>query len=410
MTSRTLLIGALGALVALAAVSVQAARNPAPTPSASQDARAALSQAQAAWEEARDRSANFRKQAEQAANEAERAARQSASIAAQIQSAEAGIGLAEARIGMLEQQGKALQRELAREQQPLVRLTGAMQLLARRPLALAVARRGSVEDLVHLRAVMASARPEFEQRTADLRSRIAERRQLRAGLEEAALTLRQQEQTLSARRAELAKIESRKRLLARQRGETARGENERALALGEEARDLDMLVGELDRAGALRERLAALPGPRLRPADPRTVQHAAASVRQPAAARNDDGAAPSPYLLPVTGRIVTGFGAPLPAGASRGLTIAPRPSAQVVAPAAGRVAFAGPYRGYGSIVIVEHAGGWTSLVTGLARTSADVGESVIAGAPIGVAGRGEPEVTLELRRAGAPVNPLDHAR
>ena len=101
-----------------------------------------------------------------------------------------------------------------------------------------------------------------------------------------------------------------------------------------------------------------------------------------------------------------GFGAPQGSGASSGLTLAPRPGAQVVAPAAGRVAFAGPYRGYGRIVIIEHAGGWTSLVTGLARTDVAVGEQLVAGAPLGIAAQARPEITLELRRDGEPVNPL----
>jgi septal ring factor EnvC (AmiA/AmiB activator) len=115
-----------------------------------------------------------------------------------------------------------------------------------------------------------------------------------------------------------------------------------------------------------------------------------------------------PYLLPVTGRTILGFGASATQGAepSRGLTLAPRASAQVVAPAAGRVAFAGPYRGYGRIVILEHPGGWTSLVTGLARTDVDVGERLVAGAPLGIAPASAPEITLELRRGGEPVNPL----
>ncbi|RIV90115.1 metalloendopeptidase, partial [Aurantiacibacter xanthus] len=118
---------------------------------------------------------------------------------------------------------------------------------------------------------------------------------------------------------------------------------------------------------------------------------------------------PSPYILPVTGRLVTGFGASAGGRASTGLTLAPIAGAQVVAPGAGRIAFAGAYRGYGQIVIVEHAGGWTSLVTGLARADAKVGDQVAAGAPLGVAGPGRPTITLELRKAGEPVNPLSIA-
>ena len=87
-----------------------------------------------------------------------------------------------------------------------------------------------------------------------------------------------------------------------------------------------------------------------------------------------------------------------------------RPGAQVIAPGAGRVVFAGPYRGYGRIAIIEHAGGWTSLVTGLAQLDARVGDTLVAGSPLGIAGPGAPVITLELRRDGEPVNPLDHLR
>jgi septal ring factor EnvC (AmiA/AmiB activator) len=107
---------------------------------------------------------------------------------------------------------------------------------------------------------------------------------------------------------------------------------------------------------------------------------------------------------------VAGFGVAGDGGTSSGLTLAPRPGAQVVAPAAGRVAFAGPYRGYGRIVIIEHEGGWTSLITGLARVDVRVGDRLVAGAPLGVAGQGQPQVSLELRRDNEPVNPLQYLR
>jgi septal ring factor EnvC (AmiA/AmiB activator) len=94
----------------------------------------------------------------------------------------------------------------------------------------------------------------------------------------------------------------------------------------------------------------------------------------------------------------------------RGIALAPPAGALVDAPAAGRAAFAGPYRGYGNIVIIEHPGGWTSLVTGLARLDAQVGEQLLAGSSLGTVGAGQPIVTLELRRDGNPVNPLEFVR
>ena len=74
------------------------------------------------------------------------------------------------------------------------------------------------------------------------------------------------------------------------------------------------------------------------------------------------------------------------------------------------MAFAGPFQGYGSIVIIEHPGGWTSLVTGLAALDTSVGRQLVSGSPLGVMGPGRPVLTLELRRQGEPVNPLDFVR
>jgi len=116
----------------------------------------------------------------------------------------------------------------------------------------------------------------------------------------------------------------------------------------------------------------------------------------------------SGYLLPVAGRLVSGFGAQQPGGSLvRGIALSTRGGALLVAPAPGRVAFAGPYRGYGNIVIIEHAGGWTSLVTGIARVDTSVGAQLLGGSPLGIAGPGQPIVTIELRRDGVPVNPLE---
>ena len=82
----------------------------------------------------------------------------------------------------------------------------------------------------------------------------------------------------------------------------------------------------------------------------------------------------------------------------------------MIAPGSGRIAFAGRYQGYGLIVIIEHSGGWTSLVTGLTVLDCQVGEQVVAGSPLGQAGPGRPVLTLELRRGGDPVNPLDFVK
>jgi septal ring factor EnvC (AmiA/AmiB activator) len=76
-----------------------------------------------------------------------------------------------------------------------------------------------------------------------------------------------------------------------------------------------------------------------------------------------------------------------------------------VAPAGGRILFAGPFRDYGGVVIIDHGNGWTSSVTGLGGISVRVGERVAQGARIGRAPGGDaPRLTVELRRRGEPMD------
>lgn len=370
----------------------------------SAETRAALRKALADRQAAEARSVRLDREAEGARDAADRTAREAAALAARVQQAEAGIAAAQARIALTTRERASLREELGRQQQPVVRLTAALQQFARRPAVLSMLRPGSVEDVVYVRAMLDSAVPQVQARTAGLRSRLARSRELREESLAAAEFLRDEEKRLAERRTELATLETQQRLASRQAGGTADREAERALALAEEVRDLDALVDELDRAGGLRTQLAALPGPLLRPARPEEAR--LATLTDPRAAEASTNMPPAPYLLPVTGRTVLGFGAPQGSSASSGVTFAPQPGAQVVAPAAGRVAFAGPYRGYGRIVIIEHAGGWTSLITGLARTDVAVGTALVAGAPLGIASQSSPQVTLELRSDGEPVNPL----
>jgi septal ring factor EnvC (AmiA/AmiB activator) len=369
------------------------------------DMRAAIVQAQRDRDAARVRAEELEATAAVASEAADKTARQSAALAARIQQAEAAIQLAQARFAIVSRQQRALSARLAVRQQPVVRLTGALQRFSRRPLALSVMRPGSVKEMVYLRALLSSTLPVVQARTAALRGEIELGDALEREAGQALAALRANESELSDRRKQLDALASRQTLESRQASGAANREAERALALAEEARDLDGLVDRLDAAGLVRERLAALPGPIIRP--PRPAESQVLLAQAPPALEGIPP--PAGYQLPVAGRTVTGFGATGEGGIlSKGLTLAPREGAQVVAPAAGRVVFAGPYRGYGRIVIVEHEGGWTSLVTGLARIDVEVGAELLGGAPLGIAAQRRPLITLELRRGGEPVNPLEY--
>lgn len=369
------------------------------------ETRSALARALEERKAAEARALRLERAAASAGEAVERTARQAAALAARVQESEAGIAAAEVRLGLIERQRSDLARRLAIREKPIIRLTAALQRFSRRPLGLSIMRPGSVKEMAYLRAMLSVTVPEVQQRTAALRSEIARGEALRRQARSALAVLKEEEGRLDDRRKQLATLEARQRLAARQAAGQADREAERALALAEEARDLDGLVALLDQAGALREQLAALPGPIMRPPRPEQSQVVAAT---PSPSTSAVRRPPEGYVLPVSGRTALGFGAPSGGALSQGLALVPRAGAQVVSPGPGRVAFAGPYRGYGRIAIIEHEGGWTSLVTGMARVDVEVGDELVAGAPLGIAAQLRPLITFELRRDGVAVNPLDY--
>ncbi|MEP0390591.1 MAG: peptidoglycan DD-metalloendopeptidase family protein [Erythrobacter sp.] len=370
------------------------------------EAQAELTRATRESQRAEARADRFLQEAEEAGEAADKTARETAALAAQIQASEAKITAARARFSLLQNDRAELAKRLSDRREPLVGLTGALQTTARRPLALSALQPGSLKDLVYVRAVLASAVPEIRTRTAALRAELEEGERLERRAARVVENLRSSEQELQSRRTRLSQLETQQRLSSTEARSNAVRESERALALAEEARDLDGLVDILGEAAKLRAELAALPGPIARPSD---LSATVVEFDPVPTTSSNSSARPPGFQLPVQGRTLAGFGELRDSGLrSKGLTLSPAPSAQVVAPGAGRIAFSGPYRGFGRIVIIEHPGGWTSLVTGLARTEVEVGDEVIGGAPLGVAGGGEEPVSLELRRDGEPVNPLNY--
>jgi len=368
-------------------------------------ARSALQRAIREGRRAQYRAERLEEDARRATQRAERTASETAAVAARIQETEARIEARMAQLQLMDQQRARLNARLAERQEPLIRLSAALQRLSRRPPVLGLLRPGSVRDTVYLRALLDTMLPQVEAQTAQLRGELSKVRDLTRQQSAAAAALGREEARLRERQKRLAVIESEQRLASRRVAGIASRENERALALAERARDLEDLVAVVGEQGRLRAQLAALPGPVLRPQRPENSRVAGAGELVPPPRGLES------YILPVVGKLVTGFAEPSQDGrASNGIVLAARGGAQAVAPADGLVAFAGPYRGFGRIVIIEHDGGWTSLVTGLARLDVEAGEKLVVGSPLGVVGPSDGKVRLELRRGGEPVNPLRYLR
>jgi len=179
--------------------------------------------------------------------------------------------------------------------------------------------------------------------------------------------------------------EIRRRTLALRRQmivtEAARARAEQALAAG---LDVGRGADALAQSPSQTARLAALPGPVF-----------STEARAQTAA----------YRLPVAGKVVLGMGERSGTGVrARGLTLATAAGASVAAPAMARVAYAGPFRGYGDIIILDHGHGWTSVLAGLELVTVPIGELAAAGAPIGHMGNDNPRLTIELRHNGQSVD------
>src|SRR5687768_7170196 len=134
---------------------------------------AALEQAKREAEQADARYRELDRQARRATGQAERARAEGEALAARLQAAEADLTAAERRIALIAARQAAQRERLATRQQPLVRLTAALQTMARRPAALALVQPGSVQDTVHIRSLLAATLPEIRRRTAALRAEVA---------------------------------------------------------------------------------------------------------------------------------------------------------------------------------------------------------------------------------------------
>lgn len=393
------------AVIAASLTSASAQQSPLPLDADVAQTQRQMAAAQAEGRAARARAEKLEQQARAVTEQADRTARDAAALAARVQETEAAIAAQDAQVRLIGAARQRLRARMALRQAPLARLTASLQRLSRRPPVLGLLRPGSVQDLVYMRALLATMLPEVERRTSALRAEIARAQALERSARAATTKLRGSERQLVDKRRQLAALEARQRLASRQASGIASREADRALALAEQARDLAELLSEIGQQGALRDALAQLPGPIMRPPRPEDSR-----VVEAAGVPPQSKGLPT-WILPLTGRLVTGFAEQATGEVrSRGLVLAPRPNAQVVVPAPGRIAFAGPYRGYGRIVIVEHAGGWASLVTGLATLEVAVGQQVVAGSPLGTAGARSPRIGVELRRNGEPVNPLQYLR
>src|SRR5262249_22368315 len=226
----------------------------------------------------------------------------------------------------------------------------------------------------------------------------------------------------------LVQADEQKRLAAyieerqRRQGEVEQAlndERQRAGRLARQAENLNQLISKLEQGldtAARTSRAAARSGEDRRP-----------DGRPDLAALKDPGrlspaiafaSAKGMLPLPVNGVKIREFGAPDGVGGTeKGISIAARPAGQITSPCDGWVVYAGVFRNYGQLLILNAGGGYHVLLAGMDRISVDLGQFVVTGEPVAVMGGGaqsaaaiasgtsQPVLYVEFRKDGVPVDP-----
>lgn len=249
--------------------------------------------------------------------------------------------------------------------------------------------------------LMGEVAPQVRARTTALGDEITSLRKLERQV------LREQKSLAAAEAALLLKQEEITRLTAAKRSAfedvtvDAEKLRQRAESLGEKASGIRELIAALE---------AAAPGaPRLKPRLAFAEQSRSRATQSASLPRPTVSQPLGVLAAPAMGRMVRVWGDKMPGGSkSEGVTYQTRSGAQVAAPVDGVVEFSGPFRSYGELLILSTSDGYHVLLSGMSSSYVAVGQSVKQGEPVArMAERvnGEPELYLEVRKSGKPMNP-----
>jgi murein hydrolase activator len=373
-----------------------------------------------------------------ATRDVERLRKASIDLARDIQDQEYSLLVMENRIAEMEAGTAQASETLGRRDVQMREALLALQRLALRPADALTLNPLAPDDAVRTAILLRAALPNIKQSAAALQAELAELYRARAAVVE------QREQAAAATAALIEKRKRMEKTLAERAAQQEKialrsGEaSARTQKLAQEAEDLRALFAKLaeekERRDAAERKIAAA----------RAATEKAAGEKASAEAKAKADAAPPPVQskqaetqvarvapdevavtrsfgkargtlpYPVAGTLSARFGeAADPTDSAglrtKGITIKAAAGSQVIAPFDGVIAFAGPFRGYGQLLIIEHSEGYHTLLAGLGRIDGEVGSRVLAGEPVGVMATDDaaaPSLYVELRRDGQPINPL----
>ena len=415
---RTLAAAAVSATVLLSATGAGAVSE--------QGTKSEIESVERALDFERERQRKLQEERENLEEELRKLSREAVEAARRVQQQESRVTASEDALRDFLKATENVKSDLQVRRDQLAGTLAALQRLARRPPEALLAMPARPVDTVRTAILLAGIVPPLEDAAAGLRHELDMLATLRLNTRTERDNLAEALRDLRAERTSLAAVTSRTALLHNRAAAESRDVTKRVASLGQEAQDLRDLLSRLERERRAEEE-------RQREAEARRRQEAA--ERRAARRRQKDEPTPPPdarrirapeertvrlepsppmgdgrveLMQPARGRIVRQFGDG-DGPQSQGITMETRDAAQVTAPRSGKVAYVGPFRGYGLLLIIEHGGGYHSLLTGFARIDVEPGQRVVAGEPVGVMGTADPkrpQLYMELRHNGQPINPL----
>jgi septal ring factor EnvC (AmiA/AmiB activator) len=346
----------------------------------------AVRQARAEQASAEAETARLEKAAELARGQAARLRAEQAAAAQAIEAAEARITAADAQFRLASAYVAAHRRQLAQERQPVSSLLAGLAIMARRPPLTALADGGGTDEIVKIGVLLDSTLPVIRNRTKALSAQLSEGQRLQESALAARAELIRSRQELANRREQFASLEQRAIQQFLYAGGKALSSGDVAIAAAEQ---LEQLRGKESTSRSARDLAAQLASEEAAP--PRPFPPVGAAVRPPFR-----------YALPVGAPVAEGLGAIDDSGVqSRGISFSTALGAPVSAPADGVVRYAGAFRDYDGILILDHGGGWMTLLVNVASTL-KLGDKVRLGEPVG---RALGPVEVQLSRDGRRFSP-----
>ena len=341
---------------------------------------------------------------------------------AKVQDAERGAAAAADSLASLNASANELSRSLERRRSVIADVLAAVQRMGSNPPPAILVKPDDMSEAVRAATVLGAVIPELKSEIEAARRDLDELAKTRESIARERDELTEKGKTLTADKMRLAAlIDARQQSLASAQ-DALGSQHERAAELARRATSLKDLITRLDGENAARKAAAES-------AHAADAARAAEIEARAQGARAADTARLKPEIafadakgrvpLPAVGAILKTFGAPDDLGGiERGVSLATPAGATVSAPVDGAVLFAGVYRSYGQLLIIDAGGGYYVLLAGMDRINVESGEFVLAGEPVGVMGDGSgrmattaavgaarPVLYIELRKDGTAIDP-----